>query len=144
MKKVLLILGVIALAGIITAVAIGYRMYNKPHRNIADETPAFTLTEPELTAMFTDNASASDQKLKDKVIQLSGTVKKTEQSNGIMNLTFDAGGGYMISAALDSTETDRPQAGAQVSLKGLYVGFIEGDTDFDIPGEVKIKNGFVQ
>lgn len=144
MKKVLIILGVIALLGLTTLLVIGYRMYNKPHRNIADETPAFTLTEPELAAMFTDNAAASDQKLKDRVIQLSGTVKKTEQSNGIMHLTFDSGGGYIVSAALDSSETDRPKAGVQVSLKGLYVGFIEGDTDFGIPGEVKIKNGFVR
>lgn len=143
MKKALIILGLIALAGVATAVFIGYRMYNKPHRNIADETPAFTLTESELVVMFTDNAAGSDQKLKDKVVQLSGSVKKTEESGGIMNLTFDEGGSYIVSVALDSTETDRPQAGAEVSLKGLYVGFIEGDADFGIPGEVKIKNGFV-
>lgn len=144
MRKLLLILGGVASLGAIVAGIFIYRLYNKPHRDIAAEAPAFTLTETELLGMFTDGAPTADEKLKNKVVQISGTVKKAETGNGITNLTFDSGGSYIVSAALDSTETKPVQSGAALSVKGLYVGFIEGDEDFGIPGEVKIKNGFVQ
>jgi len=144
MKKLLLILGGVAFLGVAVAGIFIYRLYNKPHRDIASEAPAFTLTEAETLRMFTDNATSADEKLKNKVIQVSGAAKKLEMANGLGNLTFDSGGGYIISVAMDSTETDMVVPGEPVSVKGLYVGFIEGDEDFGIPGEVKIKNGFVQ
>lgn len=144
MKKILLIIGCVFLVGVGIAAFIGYRMYNKPHRDISSEPAAFTFTETELAAMFTDNLPTSDQQMKDKVIQVSGSVKSVEQSGNITNITFDEGGSYIISTALDSTETQRIETGNTISIKGLYVGAIEGDSDFNIPGEIKIKNGFVQ
>lgn len=144
MKKFLIIGVVIFLVGASVAGIIAYRMYNKPHRDIAREEPAFTMTEEELARMFSDDAAASELKLKNKVIQFSGSLKTVEQSGGVKNLTFDLGGSYMISAALDSTETKTPKAGDALTVKGLYVGAIEGDADFGIPGEIKIKNGFIQ
>lgn len=144
MKKWGLIFGGIVLTGIVVGGIFVYNLYNKPHRDIATEIPAFTLTETELADMFGKAAQPSDQKLKDAVLALSGTPAKTEESGGTCHLTFDKGGDYIISVSLDSSEHKRPQAGTETALKGLYVGFVEGDTGFGIPGEIKIKNGFIR
>ena len=144
MRKVFFaLLGLVVLGAAVGGVFI-YRLYNKPHRDIAAEAPAFTFTETELVDRFTEDAPGTDREIKDRVIRLGGMVRKTEASGGLMHLTFDGGGAYMVAVSLDSTEHARPQAGTDISVKGLYVGFIEGDTGFGIPGEIKIKNGFVQ
>ncbi|MCG9909787.1 MAG: hypothetical protein MH137_00675 [Flavobacteriales bacterium] len=144
MKKYKYILLALLVLGIAGAGIYGYRLYNKPHRGIADEKPAFTLTDKELADSFEGDAAAQHQKLNNQVIVVSGTVKKMQEENGFTSLSMDPGGEYVISVTLDEKETAKPEAGKTISVKGLYVGHLEGEPDFGIPGEIKLKNGFIQ
>lgn len=141
--------------GVIIAIVVGlilagiggyfvYKTYNKPHRSVADEEAAFTFTDAELAALFSRSATAGEEKLKNKVIAVSGTVKKTETANGFTSVSLDPGGAYIISIQMDQEEKGTVNKDAAISIKALYVGVIEGDEDFGIPGEIKLKNGFIQ
>ena len=117
--------------GVIIAVVVGlilagiggyfvYKTYNKPHRSVADEEAAFTFTDAELAALFSESATAGEEKLKNKVIAVSGTVKKTETANGfvVVNQTPSA------SISFDGTTLTASPAGFayQWYLNGAVLG----------------------
>lgn len=144
MKKRLIIFGTLFLVALVGAAGFAYRLYNKPHRDISAEAATFQFTEMDLEALFEEDVLAADKKLRDQVLEVRAVVKSKEQTASLQHITFDRGGNFMVSVALDSTETKQVAEGQELVVKGLYVGAVEGDTDFGIPGEIKIKNAFIQ
>lgn len=51
-----------------------YYVFNKPHRNVEKEKPAYTLTATELFADFSEDEQAGYEKYGDKVIEVSGEI----------------------------------------------------------------------
>ena len=81
----ILFLGVVLL-GAVYAVY----MYNKPHRDIAKEKPAYELAASALYQEFEENESAASKKYVDQVILVDGIVKGVQSAeNGIITIALE-------------------------------------------------------
>ena len=137
LRKILAIVAVLLVIG----AAVGYYMWNKPHRTAEDENPAATLTADELFNQFNSDAAGSNAKYLDKVIQVSGvvnSVKTTENNETKIALqTPDEMGIAEISVILKAGEkADQIKDGTTVVLKGICSGF---NTDVELRQAVIIK-----
>jgi hypothetical protein len=137
LRKILAIVAVLLVIG----AAVGYYMWNKPHRTAEDEKPAATLTADELFNQFNSDAAGSNAKYLDKVIQVSGvvnSVKTTENNETKIALqTPDEMGIAEISVILKAGEkADQIKDGTTVVLKGICSGF---NTDVELRQAVIIK-----
>ncbi len=137
LRKILAIVAVLLVIG----AAVGYYMWNKPHRTAEDEKPAATLTADELFNQFNADAAGSNAKYLDKVIQVSGvvnSVKTTENNETKIALqTPDEMGIAEISVILKAGEkADLIKDGTTVVLKGICSGF---NTDVELRQAVIIK-----
>lgn len=128
-KTVKIALIVVVLGGIAAAI-IGYKMYNKPHRDISQEDPDFTYTSDELYNDYSSDEEAANAKYLDKVIQVSGPVEMVEiNQGGDINITLTAEEAMMggVSATVDSrfkSEAEAISNGDQVTLKCRCTGML--------------------
>jgi len=141
-KSILYIFGVGLLLALGAALYVWFFVYNKPHRDIEKATPDFTLGADAFIGEFDASDTASDRKFNDKVIQFSGTVKKTEAADTTVTLIFDYGTNYIITAQVlpkYKTEMAALAPGTAVTVKGLYNGFLAGDPEFGLPGSILLN-----
>lgn len=125
MKKVLWFLLVAVLAGAI----VGYRMWNKPHEDIAAAKTDVKIDATALFQEFTADEAAATAKYLNKTIAVTGAVRSsTTDAEGGTKLVLETGGdmGAGISCELDKfAKHPRTafQPGETVTLKGLCSGF---------------------
>jgi len=123
-KKI--ILSAIALALLIGAL-VGYKMYNKPHRDLAEANADYELSATELFADYETGETAANAKYLDKVIRVEGEILTVSTDEaGQTSLTLDAGGimGGVI-CQLDPEIGDTAfSEGQQVTLNGLCTGML--------------------
>jgi len=85
MKKVLLILLALGIIG----AGVGYYLYNKPTKSVADEKTDFTLKSAELISAFENDEKAANQKYLGKVIEITGNVsEKMKDKDGTIVITL--------------------------------------------------------
>lgn len=72
MKKILLIIGILILAGGI----FGFYLYNKPVADTSDIDASFSLSADELFRQFETNESEANSKYLGKIIEVNGTVRE--------------------------------------------------------------------
>jgi len=121
MKKILPI-GLVVLIGL---VFFGYSMWNKEHRNIAEEKADFSMTADELFAAYEADEKASNAKYLDKVIGVSGKVVETKQNKdglhtGVLKAKDAMIGGISVTMAKDKNQA--LTKGETVSLKCRCTG----------------------
>ena len=137
MKKIITVLFI----AVLVAIAFAAYQYFKPSKNIANQKTYMQLTDKQLLTDFNDNHINADSTYKNKIIELSGTVKKTEIKDSICTIIFDNGGNFIIIAncVYDAkSEVEKLAEGNKISIKGIYSGFIINDDTFMIPAEIKI------
>ncbi|HMQ46098.1 MAG TPA: hypothetical protein PKA00_00095 [Saprospiraceae bacterium] len=88
MKNILIIIGVLAVAGGIGA----YMLYNKPHQNMEKAKAAFEMSAESLFSEYETDESAADAKYLDQIVQVQGQVKEVTKENGIVSVSLEAGG----------------------------------------------------
>jgi hypothetical protein len=119
MKKFLkrkIILSAFALAVLFGSWTTWY-VFFKPHRNIASEKAAFTLTADQLSKEFKDNTAGATTKYINKAVLLEGSVTEVQ---GI-TISFNN-----IACNIDSTDLAKIatiKVGDKVKLQGLVVGY---------------------
>ena len=87
--------------GIIAALGVYLYVFHKPHRNVAGEKPAFTMTATQLINEFANNETTSYNTYGNQVLQIKGKVAEISISTTIASITLeDAISG--VSCALDS------------------------------------------
>jgi hypothetical protein len=137
LRKALFILGI----GSLILLTYGLFLYFQPVKNISKQDADFSLSQKQLTDEFSSDAQKADTKYKNKIIEISGIVKKTETNNPNSSIIFDEGGNFLIVAnaqADKSAEFKTLQPGDKVIIKGIYSGYIVIDDMFMIPAEIKI------
>lgn len=141
-KRLLFALLFVSLLAIGAALYVWFFVYNKPHRDIEAATPDFTMDAQALIKEFDANDTASDRKFNNKVIRFSGTLKKVESADTTLTLVFDYGTDHIITAQVlpkYKTELQELNPGATVTVKGLYNGYLAGDTLFGLPGSILLN-----
>lgn len=118
----ILILGLLLLLGI---GIYGYTMWNKEHRNIAEEKAAFSLTADELFAAYEADEKGSNTKYLDKVISITGKVVETKQNKeglhtGVLEAKDAMIGGISVTMAKDKNQA--LTKGQSVTLKCRCTG----------------------
>jgi hypothetical protein len=128
-KTVKIILALVILGGAIGAF-VGYKMYNKPHRDISEEEPDFSYTADELYNDYSSNEEEANAKYLDKVIQVSGEVDMVEiNQGGDINITLSAEEAMMggVSATVDSrfkAQAEEISIGDEITLKCRCTGML--------------------
>lgn len=120
---------------IAAAVFIGYRIWNKPHADIRN-TEALKTTSMALYEILSKSGSDSVTYL-NKVVEVSGVIAgvlKNEQNQQIILLKTNVSGGAVNCTMEEEVTGIKP--GDTIALKGICVGYINGDKDMDLPGDV--------
>ncbi len=125
-KKVILI--VILLIGLGGAIG-GYMYYNKGHRDIADEKPAFTMESTALFSEFENTEAEATKKYMNKVISLSGKVGELIVKDTTINIVLRKGDDFFGVNCSMSKSTFKAakmlKVGGNVKLKGVCDGYLD-------------------
>ena len=129
MKKGWKIFLFIAVIGIVVGLGTVYYVFNKPHRNVEGEKPAFTMEAKTLFEEYNMDEDAGNLKFGNQVLQVTGEIVEITSDNSEVSiiLSDDMEG---INCSLDSmtivqhkTEVDALQVGNEITLKGKCDGF---------------------
>lgn len=129
MKKGLKIILIIAAIGLVTGISTVYYVFNKPHRDVENEAPSYTMEPKVLHDEFSNDEEASYRKYVDKVIQVTGEIAELsidgDQVSVVLNDEMEG-----VSCALDilAIDTNRSvinalKIGDKITLKGKCDGF---------------------
>ena len=138
MNKYLKITLIIAAFGLVAA-ALAWKFYiNKPHQDIENATPDFSMTTEELWKQFTTDEQKAGHMYNDKVIELTGTVGRVVDNDSVVSIAFimeadSMFGDKSISCEMLKKYNDEAKAlskGSSVIIKGYCAGFI-GDIKFN-------------
>lgn len=131
-RNILIFFIAIVLIGAIT----GYMMWNKPHLDVKDA-EAVKITAIDLYKIFTTDSASAKIKYLNKVIAVTGEVKQVslnQQNQQIILLkTHDP------DASVNCTMEEKGnniKAGDNIVVKGICSGYINGDVDMSLPGDV--------
>jgi cbb3-type cytochrome oxidase subunit 3 len=123
-KKILLIVLLVVIAGAFYI----YREYNRTNIDIANETPAFEISDAQLIKAFADNDSIANSTYVGKVISVSGTVKNiNKDQRGYYTVSLgDSSSPSSVRCSVDSMYTDRAatiKPGMKLAIKGNCTGY---------------------
>jgi hypothetical protein len=123
-KKIILL---VVLGLILAGAFVGYRMYNKPHRDLTHATADFTLSATELFADYEGDETAANAKYLDQVIRVQGAIMAVNTDEaGQTSLTLEAGGlmGGVICQMDPALKTTTFTIGQEVTMNGLCTGML--------------------
>lgn len=120
MKRIL-IAGVF---GLLLAGGIAFYLYNKPHRDVASEKPAFTLTADQLFDEYEVDETAANAKYLDQTVEVTGTIAEVGTNDAGQNLVILSAENAMIGgiSATFQEKTENLSEGQSVSVKCRCTG----------------------
>jgi len=117
----------IGIGAVVVAGGIGFYLWNKPHRDIASEDAAHSVTADELFDAFEADEASANAKYLDKVVEVSGPLAEvTVNGAGQSVLTITAANAMLggINATMQSTDAPAVTAGNNVKVKCRCTGFL--------------------
>ena len=124
MKKITIYILIIGLL----AIFIGYKMYNKPHINVAKKSVDVNITANTLLADFSSDEIKANSKYLDKIIAVKGMVTNIEfngEKAAISLQTEDDFGSVVCYLVKDDFKKSAEiKEGQEVVLKGICTGFL--------------------
>ena len=123
-KKIIIGLLVLGFLGAFFA----YKIYNKPHLNVANEKADITIAANKILAEFSSNENTANTKYLDKIVQVEGVVSSAVLDNGIGIITLktnDDFGSIMCYLTFEESKSmQQIKAGQEIILKGICTGFL--------------------
>ena len=122
--------------GLWCGLVISYFVWNKPHQGVRDADAVRTNALTLYKSFTTDSAKAKSAFL-NKVVSVSGVVKEVsvnQQQQQIILLKTLVPGAF-VNCTMEKS-SNNIQQGNKVELKGICIGYIGGDADMGIPGDV--------
>jgi len=120
----------------VVAVVVVYRIWNEPHMNIKNATGVKTTATALYSYLSTDSATMKPAFL-NKVVIVSGEVTqilKNGKEQQIILLKTNTPVGSVNCRMEEKINHLTP--GNTISVKGICSGYIAGDRDLDLPGDV--------
>jgi hypothetical protein len=135
MKKIIRIGLILAGIGIIAAALIWKFYVNKPHDDIENTAPAYSLATTEIWKQYISDNQKSSSIYNNKVIELTGEVDRVNSSDSIVSIVFDMEvdsmfGNKSISCEMLPKYNDEARsvsAGSIIKIKGFCTGYDETD-----------------
>lgn len=118
---------VILILGIIGAF-VAYKMYNKPHIDVADSKSDIVVSADKIQRDFSTNENLANTNYLEKIIEVSGEISELtlENKKGIITLkTKDDFGSVLCHLSDNSTQKmNTLKVGKSVRLKGICTGYL--------------------
>lgn len=124
------------IAIVLIAAVTGYLIWNKPHLNVKDAN-AINITAVDLYKIFTTDSASAKSKYLNAVVAVSGEVKqvsRNQQNQQIILLKTNIPDGS-VNCTMEEN-ANNIKAGDTIVVKGICSGYINGDIDMDLPGDV--------
>ncbi|WP_299045770.1 hypothetical protein [uncultured Polaribacter sp.] len=123
-KKIISSILIVAILGIY----IAYKMYNKPHVDVADTTSDIITTASQIMTDFTSDENKANIKYLEKIIEVSGVIIDTniENEKGIVTLKTNDDFGSVL-CHLSETATQKIETlkqGQTITIKGICTGYL--------------------
>lgn len=143
MLKKILIGGALLL---VVGLVVGYFIWNTPHRDINSEKADYVTTVAETAAEFEKGAAEAEKKYTEKVVEFSGEVSKVVPGDSITSLLFTGNEAYGILCEMLPGENEKAakvNKGDKIKVKAFYKGYMEGEPDFGMAGDILFKKGVI-
>ena len=139
-KKTILIT---VIAIIVIAAITGYMMWNKPHKDVKDA-DAVKITAVDLYNIFITDSAKAKSSYTDKVVLVSGEIDHVSQNQQAQQIILikTAVNGAFINCTMEEEAADC-KVGDKVIIKGICSGYIAGDADMELPGDVFLVRGYL-
>ncbi|MBL7703085.1 MAG: hypothetical protein JNM14_12605 [Ferruginibacter sp.] len=138
-KKIVI---VFILLAAIAATAI-YFVWNKPHKNVEDAA-AVEVKATDLYDFFIKDSVKANAAYTGKILQVTGQVEKVsvnQQAQNILLLKTAVAGAYINCTMEKNPDGIKPDD--NVSIKGICSGYISGDAEMGLPGDVFMVRGYL-
>lgn len=138
------IIGAVIGVGIIVGGIVGYKMWNQPHRDINDEKADFQTTSVELASEFQKDAKSANTKYHEKVVELKGKVTQIVPGDSLTSITLAGNDAYTTTCEMLPGTNDavsKVKKDDEITIKAFFMGFMEGEVDFGMPGDILFKKG---
>ncbi len=129
MKKSIKIILIIVVVGLVSGLSTVYYVFNKPHRNVEGEAPAYIMDAAALYNEYSKNETTANEKFGDKIIQVSGKIVELSK-NGyeisiVLNDEMEGVNCMLDSMTIDRNKSfiDNLKTGDDITLKGKCDGF---------------------
>lgn len=124
LKNIVIVIFVLLVIGAF----VGYKMYNKPHVNVAETNADILTTANKIIKDFSSDETTANVKYLEKIIELKGVVSETkkEKEKGIITLkTNDDFGNVLCHLSEISTEKiNSIKVGQNITVKGICTGYL--------------------
>jgi hypothetical protein len=120
----------------VVAVVVGYSIWNEPHKDIKNAT-GLKINAVLLYSNLTKDSTMMKSKFINKVVEVTGEVKQiSTNQNGaqIILLKTNIPDGS-VNCTMEE-KINKVKQGDTISIKGICSGYIGGDPDIDLPGDV--------
>jgi hypothetical protein len=123
-RKVVLLIA----AALLIMTAVFFALYNKPHRSVKGEEPAFDLSVSQLIEAFSDDENRADSMYTGKIIQVTGSLRKMIRNDSTLILVLGADEELMgVSCYMEKTQIPRSEKltrGESITVKGFCNGML--------------------
>jgi DNA/RNA endonuclease YhcR with UshA esterase domain len=124
LKKIIIRILILVIIGAFVA----YKMYNKPHVNVANSKSDISLTADKILNDFSSDENSSNSKYLEKIIEVKGVISEIniEKEKGIITLkTNDDFGSVLCHLSEAATKKmSALQEGQSITVKGICTGFL--------------------
>ena len=131
------------IALVLIAVAAGYMMWNKPHENVKDAS-AVKISAVDLYKIFTSDSAKASSMYLNTVVAVSGEVlqvSNNQQKQQVILLKTQTAGAS-INCTMEEN-ANNVKAGDTIVLKGICSGYISGDPDMGLAGDVFLTRCYI-
>lgn len=138
-KKLILISTIVLLGA---AALTGYIMWNKPHKDVKDA-DGLQIASVELYNRYISDSAKARSLYTDKILQVTGEVGKVsanQQNQQIILIETSVSGAY-INCTMEENDAAAKE-GSTITIKGICSGYIGGDADMGLPGDVFLVRGY--
>ena len=126
MNRKKIIIGILVL-GIIGAF-VGYKIYNKPHVDVAEASADITISANKILEEFSTDETTANTKYLEKIVEVKGVVTEAriEKGKGIISLkTNDDFGSVLCHLSEESTKKmSIVKEGQTITVKGICTGYL--------------------
>lgn len=115
---------IILLLAVIVGGVIGYKQYNKPHRDLMEEKVTAALSAQELFKTFEEDESAANDRYLDEMLEVSGTIEKVNvgQEKSTIQLKTDHMMAGIICEFEPGAMKNIPVEGDAITVRGICTG----------------------
>lgn len=139
MNKLLKIGIIVAVTGLVTAALVWKFYVNKPHADIENATPAFSMTTAEIWSQYNSNRKIADSLYNNQVIELTGNLNRIDKNDSLVSVVFVMAADSMfgdktIACQMYKKHNDEAGAlvaGSKVKIKGVCIGYDDTDIKFN-------------